>query len=413
MASGIFATTFVQTQSLGYLPLNALLTHMGLNSDQAATFLSLAMLPWSFKIIAGLLVDGVPLFGSRRRSYLLLSALTAAIAWPFMGFASADYRLLLALTFGMNIAIVFGSTTSGGLLVEAGQRFGMSGRLSSLRTVAQFLGGGVAAAVSGYLADGTMNGKHPLAWTSIVAIAPLAGMFVAAWWLLKEPPLPPVVDHGRNFGQQTAHVFRSIWLQIRNVLRPEMLLPAVLLFYIQAVPTFRSSCFYQYQTVELHYNNAQLGWLTLAGYGASLLSSGFYVWWCRRASLRVSLYGAIIVTSLSAIPYLFYSSSMPQAMVIESVGNFLQILAYLPLFDIAIRCTPKGSEALGYSLLIGVWNLGLALGVKTGPTLYEHVFNRNINDVIWLNAGVTMAGVILVYFLPKGLVSQREGGKNG
>ena len=38
---------------------------------------------------------------------------------------------------GMNTAIVFGSTTSGGLLVEAGQRFNASGRLSSLRVFAR------------------------------------------------------------------------------------------------------------------------------------------------------------------------------------------------------------------------------------------------------------------------------------
>ena len=33
-------------QGLGYVPFNHLLKSMGLNSDQAATFMSLAMLPW-------------------------------------------------------------------------------------------------------------------------------------------------------------------------------------------------------------------------------------------------------------------------------------------------------------------------------------------------------------------------------
>ncbi|HEX9046458.1 MAG TPA: MFS transporter [Verrucomicrobiae bacterium] len=409
MAAGIFATTFVQTQSLGYLPLNALLTHMGLDSDKAATFFSVAMLPWSFKIIAGLLVDGVPIFGSRRRSYLLLSALTAAGLWLMMGLAPSHYTLLLALAFTMNAAIVFGSTTSGGLLVEAGQRFNMSGRMSSLRTVAQFVGAGLASVISGWIADHTMSGKYPLLWTSVAAMVPLLGMFLAAWFFLHEPPAPPRPDHGRSFVEQMAHVGRSIWAQIRNVLRPEMLLPALLLFFIQAVPTFRSTCFYQYQTGTLHYNNEQVGWLTLAGYAASLLSSGFYAWWCRKASLRVSLYGAVITTALSALPYLFYTSDMPRAVVLECIGNFLQILAYLPLFDIAVRSTPKGSEALGYSLLIGVWNIGLMIGAKTGPTFYEHVFHQNINSVIWLNAGVTLAGLIIVFFLPKQLVRQREG----
>lgn len=418
MATGIFATTFVQLQGLGYLPFNHLLQKvMGLNSNQAATFFSLSMLPWTFKIIAGLLVDGVPLFGSRRRGYLLLSALTAAGMWILMGlspdtwlqlgFSSKNYfNMLLALAIGMNTAIVFGSTTSGGLLVEAGQQFGVSGRLSSLRVFAQNLGAGLGLPLGGLLAAQAMG------WTSAAAALPLICMFVSAWFLLKEAPLPARIAHGRSFVEQRLHVLASIGRQIKNVLRPEMLLPALLMFFIQAVPTFRSTSFYEYQTKTLNYSDAALGWLGLAGYAVALLSSGVYAWWCRKASLRTSLYGAIFVTALSALPYLYYTAYtpyMPRAMVIEGVGTFLQYLAYLPLFDLAVRCTPKGSEALGYSLLLSVWNVGLMIGTKTGPMLYERAFHKDMNNLIWLNAGVTLAGVVLVFLLPKALVEKREG----
>jgi predicted MFS family arabinose efflux permease len=124
------------------------------------------------------------------------------------------------------------------------------------------------------------------------------------------------------------------------------------------------------------------------------------------------LYGAIFVTALSALPYLFYTAYtpyMPRALVIEGVGTFLQYLAYLPLFDLAVRSTPKGSEALGYSLLLSVWNIGLMIGSKTGPMLYENALHKNMNHLIWLNAGVTLAGVVLVFLLPKALVEKREG----
>lgn len=406
MATGIFATTFVQLQGLGYLPFNHLLTSMGLDSDKSATFFSLSMLPWTFKVIAGLLVDGVPLFGSRRRAYLLMSALTASALWLLMGWSPGKYNLLLALAIGMNMAIVFGSTTSGGLLVEAGQKFSASGRLSSLRVFAQNLGAGLGLPVGGLLAT------HALGWTSAAALAPLLCLFSAAWFLLREPPLPPAVAHGRTFAGQLLHVGVSIWSQIKNVLRRQMLVPALLLFFIQVVPTFRSTCFYQYQTVTLHYSDAALGWLGLIGYGVALLSSGVYAWWCRKVPLRISLYGAIILTYLSALPYLYYTAYtpyMPRAMAIEGVGTFLQYLAYLPLFDLAVRCTPKGSEALGYSLLISVWNIGLMIGTKTGPTLYEHVLNKNMNSLVWLNAGVTLAGVVIVLLLPKVLLNAREG----
>jgi predicted MFS family arabinose efflux permease len=404
MATGIFATTFVQTQTLAYLPFNHLLTvNLKLDSNQAATFFSLCILPWSFKVIAGLFVDGLPLFGSRRRAYLVLSAITAAAIWLVMGLAPAKYNLLLVLAVAMNTAIVFGSTTSGGLLVEAGQRFNASGRLSSLRVFAQNFGAALGTLLGGLLA------AYALTWTSAVAMLPLLCMFFAAWLLLREPPLPPSVAHGRSFFGQLKHVVLSIWSQIKNVLRWQMLLPALLLCFIQAVPTFRSTCFYQYQTTTLHYSDAALGWLGLAGYGAALLSSGVYAWWCRKVPLRVSLYAVIILTYLSALPYLFYTSAMPRALAIESLGTFLQYLAYLPLFDLAVRCTPKGSEALGYSLLISVWNIGLAIGTKTGPMLYEHSLGKGMNSLIWLNAGVTLAGIAIVFLMPRTLLNAREG----
>jgi predicted MFS family arabinose efflux permease len=415
MATGVFATTFVQLQGLGSLPfMHLLMKGMGLDSDTAATFFSLAMLPWTFKTIAGLLVDGVPLFGSRRRGYLLLSALTAGAVWLLMGLSPATwlqmglsaknyFNMLLALAIGMNVAIVFGSTTSGGLLVEAGQRFGVSGRLSSLRVFAQNLGAGLGLWLGGQLAE------RKLGWTSAAAIAPLTLMFLSAWFLLKEPPLPPPVAHGRSFIEQHLHVIASIWRQIKNVLRGEMLLPAALLFFIQAVPTFRSTCFYEYQTKTLNYSDAALGTLGLAGYGVALLSSGVYAWWCRKTSLRTSLYSAIFLTALSALPYLFYTSGMPRALAIEGLGTFLQYLAYLPLFDLAVRCTPKGSEALGYSVLISVWNVGLMIGGKTGPMLYQRVFHKDMNSLIWLNALVSLAGIGIVFLLPKLLVDKREG----
>ena len=66
-------------------------------------------------------------------------------------------------------------------------------------------------------------------------------------------------------------------------------------------------------------------------------------------------------------PFSAYTPYMPRALAIESVGTFLQYLAYLPLFDLAVRSTPRGSKALGYSLLLSVYNVGLMLGAKTGP----------------------------------------------
>jgi predicted MFS family arabinose efflux permease len=395
MATGVFATTFVQLQCLGSLPFYSLLMNrMGLDSAQAAVFMNLTLLPWSFKALAGLLVDGFPIFGSRRRGYLLLSAWTAATMWVLMGFVAHNRHWLLALAIAMNVAIVFGSTTSGGLLVEAGQQFGVSGRLSSLRVLAQNFGAGLGLPLGGWVAD------RALGVTSAVAIAPLLCMFLATWFLLREPAALP----------RATAFWRPLWAQIRNVLQWRMAWAALLVFFIQAVPTFRSTSFYEYQTKTLHFSDKLIGLIGFAGYGAALLSSVVYAWVCRKLTLRRSLYGTFLLTAVSALPYLAYSANPLRATVIEAVGQFLLYLAYLPLFDLAVRSTPKGSEALGYSLLISVWNIGLLVGCQTGPMLYEHVFGRNMTSLLWLNAAVTLGGIILVVFLPRVMVDQREGG---
>ena len=49
------------------------------------------------------------------------------------------------------------------------------------------------------------------------------------------------------------------------------------------------------------------------------------------------------------------------------------------------------------------------IGTKTGPTLYEHFLNKDMNSLIWLNAGVTLVGFALVILIPKHLVEVREG----
>lgn len=429
MATGIFATTFVQLQGLGSLPLNSLLMkQMNLDSNQAGTFVAFSTLPWTFKAIAGLLVDGVPIFGSRRRAYLLLSAVFAALMWGMMALASASYNLLFLCAIGMNTALVFGSTTAGGLLVEGGQRFNASGKLSSLRAFAQNLGAALGVPVGGFLAG------QAFGWTSAAAILPLSCMFFTAWFLLRdEPPLPATAKSGEPLTVRFWKVVSSIGGQIGNVLTPQMVVPALLLLFIQAVPTFRSTSFYEYQTKTLEYSDSTLGMLSLAGYGAALFSSAVYAWVCRKVSLRVSLYAAIILTSLSALPYLAYpywdgGKYLPLLLGIEGVATFLMCLAYVPLFDLAVRATPKGSEALGYSVLISVWNIGLMFGGKAGPWLYQHgveralaavgntadaavqyaIRHQEINQLIWINSIGTLAGLAIVWFLPSALVGKPE-----
>ena len=62
-------------------PLTYYFKSLGLTADAVTALLAVAAIPWMIKPLYGLMTDFVPLFGYRRKSYLLLMAGLAAIGY--------------------------------------------------------------------------------------------------------------------------------------------------------------------------------------------------------------------------------------------------------------------------------------------------------------------------------------------
>ena len=83
-------------------------------------------MPWVVKPLYGLVSDFLPLFGYRRRSYLLLSNLAAVVG---LRLGDAGHRRPDRSSFALlltSIAMAVSSTLCGALLVENGQRHNAS-----------------------------------------------------------------------------------------------------------------------------------------------------------------------------------------------------------------------------------------------------------------------------------------------
>src|SRR5438067_13696225 len=98
-----------------------------------------------------------------------------------MAFLPDDEMKLLYASVGMNIATVFASTVMGGLMVEAGQVFGASGRISSLRQFVQSVAQIGGPWMGGLLAAAMMANHifHPVWWTVTMVIAAVAILALA------------------------------------------------------------------------------------------------------------------------------------------------------------------------------------------------------------------------------------------
>ena len=395
IAWGLFATSFSQLGVIGLYPFRFLLKdHLGLDATMVALFTQLANLPWNVKIFAGLVADGVPIFGTRRRHYLILSSVAAGGLWLAVGMVRPAYLPLLIMATAMNVALVFASTVSGGLLVQAGQENRATGRLSALRVIATNI-----AMLGTPL--GALLAARVIEMSAVVAAIPMFLLAGMAWLLL----------HEGSPAKRDPRVWRNMGAQLRNVFRSRTLwVAAGLLFLVQFAPGFVTPLFY-YQTNTLKFSEDFIGLLALISALSGAAGGFLYGYFCQRYRLRTLLYGSIIVTALAALMYLYYDS-WKLAMVIEGAYAFVWYLAQLPLYDLAARATPKGSEALGYSLIVSAWNWGLFVSDITGSWLFDH-HGWSFKQLVWLNAITTAVVLVVVPFLPGRLVDRTEAEESG
>lgn len=120
----LFAVVYF-AQGMWSLPnqtLTITLKERRLSAGQVAAFFSFSIITWLIKPAYGLLSDCVPLFGRRRRSYLLLTSSLAAGAGLAMGFAAPhSYWWLVGLVTVMGLGLAFTDVLVDALMVESGR----------------------------------------------------------------------------------------------------------------------------------------------------------------------------------------------------------------------------------------------------------------------------------------------------
>jgi hypothetical protein len=137
-------------------PILSLLRQWGESPASLAAIMALLAIPWSIKPAFGLLSDFVPLFGSRRRNYLLLANGMAAMSLLFLALAplSPEYRwLLFALLLPTTVGIALGDVIVDALMVEKGQPLGLTGRLQSIQWGAANAALLLTGVLGGYIAE--------------------------------------------------------------------------------------------------------------------------------------------------------------------------------------------------------------------------------------------------------------------
>jgi MFS family permease len=395
---GLIATTLGTVTSIGELPLtNVLMNQLGCNPEQLSRFFWLMTVPWVFKPLAGLLSDSIPLCGTRRRHYILLASAVAAGLWFVLAWVTASYWIMLAAAMLLYTSFMLCSTVIGALIVEEGRRSAATGRLTTLRSVIVNISYLVGGPVSGFLATrfGPTGGLRLAAGMGALTFLTL---WITSYFYLRETRIPsvPVAQTVRNAGRNLSGLFKypTLWVAVGFI------------SLVLAIPSFATLMTYK-QRNEMGFSFEQIGYLRLT-YGIfGLLGAVIFRVMCGKLSLRWTLTIGLAILSVSNMAYFFYNS-IPAAFCIEAMNGLVITLIQAPLFDLAARSTPKGSEALGYGLIMAVWSNVQQFAPWFGAALNQH-FHVTLGGLIWINVAGAMALVALVPLMPRSIMARREG----
>lgn len=389
---GITAVTLAQFQAIGLIPLKNLLKNE-LHEDRATTaaFFFWMQFAWYFKPFFGIVIDAFPIFGTRRKSYMLIGAILSVISFALLISTPHQYGKLLTVCVAINVCMVLTSTAVGGFMTEKAQEMQASGRFSAIFQVAYQMAGVIGGPLGGLL------GAVAFGWTPAAGGAIMFLAIPAAIFFLKEQRRK--VDSKKLLGEAGK--------QLKRIGTAKTMWAAAgfsALFYF--APGIQTALFFRQQNV-LHMSTQMQGLMFFLNGVFGIVTATIYgKYLCKRWNLRTLLLWCIIIGAVSQMGYAFYNS-MHEAYIIESLWGLGWSAADMSLCDLYMRATPSGSEALGFSLMVSVRNLSLFgadwLGSKAMDSYHLHFSTMALS-----NGLISLIAVPFIFFLPGFIVDHRD-----
>jgi MFS family permease len=375
----------------------SLLERWGESPAAIATFMALMALPWALKPLLALLADFVPLFGSRRRSYLIVATLAAAVGLAIAYFsppAVGERWLLLALMIVPTLGIAFTDVLADALMIEVGKPRGLTGRLQSAQWFAAYLALLVSGIAGGWL---TSNDRHELAF--LVCALLWAGSLALVLVFVREPHRATNSAELHPASRKPAAAFAALppsmaVAALRGAPAVPGLVTVAIVSFLWDLNPLSYSVHYLHMTQTLALSEQAFGnAFALFSAGAIAATAG-YAWYCRRVSTRALLHAAIAAGVAGNLLY-WWVADATSLYVVSALVGFAYLTGSLILLDLAARLVPVAVAATVFAVIMALASLGAGTGELVGGYLYDYaagIYEPQTAYRVTLVAGVIAIG---------------------
>ncbi|MEH2347505.1 MAG: folate/biopterin family MFS transporter [Nostoc sp.] len=371
-----------------------------LSPVQVSALLGIVFLPWMIKPVFGFISDGLPIFGYRRRPYLILSGILGTASWMSLAtIVHTSWTATLAIALG-SLSVAMSDVIVDSLVVERvrDESQAKAGSLQSLCWGASAIGGLITAYFSGlllqYFTTRTVFG--------ITALFPLIVSGVA--WLISESPISK--DRDVENGNHTNPLpIKHQLKQLRQAITQKTIwLPTAFVFIWQATPNAESAFFY-FSTNELHFEPEFLGRVNLVTSFASLAGVWIFQRFLKSIPFRVIFAWSTVLSSLLGMTTLLLVTHTNRLLGIDdhwfSLGDSLILtvmgkITFMPVMVLAARLCPSGVEATLFALLMSIFNSAGTVSQALGAliTYWLGITATNFES-LWLLVLITNLSTLL------------------
>ena len=333
---------------------------------QMAAIFGIVAIPWCLKPLYGFISDSTPLFGFRRRPYMIISSFVSSICWIILPFCSNDAFVITAFLTISSGALCFSDVMADSLLVEAAREESDEemGTIQSWSWIVRFAGG-LSASLLGAQAYTSIGAVKVFLLNSMIPIT------IAIICCFIHDEKTDVVCSWRKTNKKLSQAIRQ----------PMIYKPAIFIFVVCATPSYGTAMTYFYEK-KLHFTPAEFGWLDVMGYLFSIIGTWIYKRWLRNVSF-IKIFGIAIFLSFllentllllvfhinrdMGIPDFVFASI--ERIVITLVSQFI----LMPMVVLGARICPKGIEGTLYALLMSLSNMGGVFASEWG-SLFTAMF---------------------------------------
>lgn len=354
----------------------------GLGIDDIASFSSIVSLPWLIKPFLAALSDALPLWGYRRKSYLILCSFLSMLGWWALAVSSSHVLIIAVCMIVANAGFSATDVVTDGLIVEHSTKETVQA-YQSISWGFRSAGAIVSGVVGGWLVN-VIGYRMIFALTGLLPILSL----IFAFRLREDPVHRESSERAASF----LSILKPIFESVRLILKGNVRWFALLLVIITSSASFATPLFF-YMRDHLKFSETMLGTLSSVRWVGAVLGCFLYYRFMGQVSLKKALVIAVAVEVLSTLLCLFIFGQT-SAWVVGIVTGVTAYITLLPLLAASAAFSRgTGLESSLFAILMSIYNAGMVLFTYLGGMLYRVA---GLPVLILLSACVSAAGLILI-----------------